>query len=428
MSTIARSITRALVLLLVAAAPAVAQQTPFESVVVDLGDPEARRRIAALRALRDAGYVEAAVPVAPLLTDPVEDVRVEAINAEVAFFLVTPVRVRSRVGMVIEVRGAGLARQAFDRGPTATRPDPVPPEVIEGLIAATDTPGRRARVDAVYALGVLAGRPASPGTPRPPRAAIEALGARLGYQLAEARIAAAEVLARLFSVCGAACTPSGADGVGDALIGALNDRDQRVQAAATAALGALRYDRALAALTDRLAYYGSGDMARIALDALSRIAHPDSLTLFKARLVDRNAVLRRLATEWVTRIGDAQAIGEAEALAAVERADQVLLAAAFAQQRSGRADRLDEIINALDEATLADQAAGYLLELGPAMSARLAMRVQGASPKMRAAALGVLTMIGTEEALPALERLGIDTDPQAGPALANALAWIRARQ
>lgn len=409
--------------------PSPASQTravSFESAVGDLESPDTRRRVGALRALREAGYVEAAVPVARLLTDPVEEVQVEAINAEVAFFAAERIRVRSRFGLIVEVRGASIAREAFDLGPAAVRPDAVPAEVLKGLLAATDAPGRRARVEAVYALGVLA-RPDAGGLSGLFGEIVAGVGARLGYQLPAQRVAAADVLARLFFVCGEACRSAGGDAVGDALVGALNDGSRAVQTAATAALGARRYERAIQALTDRLAHFRSGPMARVTLDALARVAHSESLTLFRARLVDRDPVLRRAAVEGIARLRDAAALAEVETAVGQDRADQVRLAAAFAQHRAGRADRLDDLVGALDDRNLRAQAAGYLWELGPTAAERLAGRLPSGSAAMRLEGARLLATIGTPAVVPAIDVLRADPDPHVAAAVVNAIAWIAAR-
>ena len=47
---------------------------------------------------------EAIVPMAPLVNDPVNDIQLEAIDAELAFFLVEPIQVKKRVALVVEKR------------------------------------------------------------------------------------------------------------------------------------------------------------------------------------------------------------------------------------------------------------------------------------------------------------------------------------
>ncbi len=62
--------------------------------------------------------------------------------------------------------------------------------------------------------------------------------------------------------------------VGDAVITALNDNDRAVKTAAMEALGSMRYERGVQALTDLFQYFGKGAEAEAALDALARIASP----------------------------------------------------------------------------------------------------------------------------------------------------------
>ena len=56
------------------------------------------------------------------------------------------------------------------------------------------------------------------------------------------------------------------------------------------ALGAMRYERAVQALTRAVPSTTSkGELAEAALDALARIAHPSSMPLFVAQLGAKNS-------------------------------------------------------------------------------------------------------------------------------------------
>src|SRR6478609_690622 len=80
-----------------------AAQVSFEQVVQELGSPKASVRLRAIRLLRDAAYPEAAVALSVLLTDPDDEVRLEALAAELNIFLVEPIVTRKHVGLVVEV-------------------------------------------------------------------------------------------------------------------------------------------------------------------------------------------------------------------------------------------------------------------------------------------------------------------------------------
>ena len=125
--------------------------------------------------------------------------------------------------------------------------------------------------------------------------------------------------------------------VGDAVITALNDNDRAVKAEAMQALGAMRYDRGMQALTDLFSYYGKGDPAEAALDALAHIAHAASVPLFTAQLASKTASLRRSAIEGLARMGDPSQLPAIQAVIDKERESSVTLAGAFASVLLGNA-------------------------------------------------------------------------------------------
>ena len=93
---------------------------------------------------------------------------------------------------------------------------------------------------------------------------------------------------------------------GEALIKAVNDSQAEVRYAAMRALGAIGEPRAIAALTEQLAYYKKGEGAWSALDALARIASPASVPVFRERLQDKDPYIRRAAMEGIGRTRDAE--------------------------------------------------------------------------------------------------------------------------
>ena len=54
---------------------------------------------------------------------------------------------------MVEVRGAGNAETAFDSGPLAVWPRPVPDVLTTALLEAVDDEHPRVRIEAIYALG-----------------------------------------------------------------------------------------------------------------------------------------------------------------------------------------------------------------------------------------------------------------------------------
>ena len=151
------------------------QQIAFEDVIVNLKASAPSNRVQALKMLRESGYLEAALPVVPLMADTAKDVQFDAIDTEVSLFLVDEAYTRE-VGRAIVGKGdASLALLAFAEGPGATVANPVPSAVITGLVGATKSPFLEVRFEATYALGVLGPPLVRTGAFREARAAVDRL-------------------------------------------------------------------------------------------------------------------------------------------------------------------------------------------------------------------------------------------------------------
>src|SRR5207253_1752478 len=139
------------------------------------------------------------------------------------------------------------------------------------------------------------------------------LAGLLGVDSAEMRSTALRVIERLYDWReGDPADQS----VGDALVASLNDRRSSVRILAMNALGAMRYERAVQALTDLFTHYERGSEAAAALSALARIAHPSSEPMFIAGLASRDSAVKAAGIEGLARLGDpanAAAISDAAA-------------------------------------------------------------------------------------------------------------------
>ncbi|CAN5747117.1 hypothetical protein BH24ACI4_BH24ACI4_30350 [soil metagenome] len=102
------SIWAAVLLCVAAVSVPSAQPARFDDVIRNLRNPDPNIRLSAVRLLREAKYPEAIVPIAPLANDPVEAIQLEAIAAELSFFLVEDLPERRRRGLLIEVRDAAM--------------------------------------------------------------------------------------------------------------------------------------------------------------------------------------------------------------------------------------------------------------------------------------------------------------------------------
>src|SRR5689334_11275655 len=295
-----------------------AQQLRFDDVVRNLRNPDPKARLSAVKLLRDAKYPEAITPIAPLINDPVDEIQMEAITAELSFFVGDEVKPRHMVGFVVERRNPAVAGSVFDLGPAVVWPRRVPPELTASLIQAIDDESAKVRLEAVYALGVI-------GRPPLPEDQSQRLTKALDHYDPSVRAAAARVVARLKVTA-----------AGDGLLKAINDSQPEVRYAAMRALGALHDTRAVAPLTEQLAFYKKGEGAWSALDALAQLAQPSSAPLFRERLSDKDPNIRRAAAEGLGRLGDTSAISDIQQNVTSDESEPVRIAMAFALQKLGR--------------------------------------------------------------------------------------------
>jgi HEAT repeat protein len=399
--------------ILAIAAPLLAQPAKFEDVVRNLRNPDAKIRVSAVRLLREAGYAEAIVPIAPLVNDPVNDIQLEAIAAELAFYLVEPIPAKRKVAFVLEVRAEGRGPAAFDAGPLAVWPKAAPAELVDALLAAVDDENKRVRLEAIYTLGVVAG---AAGAPLPDAAAARLTKALDHYDPA-VRAGAARVVGRL-------AVKSAIDG----LFKAVNDSSASVRFAAIRALGEIRDERAVQVITDQLKYYDKGEGAVAALEALSRIAHPSSVPQFVARLEDRDPKLRRAAIEGLARTGDKDAI--AKLVFSVNQDDSSIVRAAmtYALHRQGYANYLARMVDYMYYAEPARQIQGYLIEIGGSVVPGVLPRLNDPDPSVRERLAEVLGAIGDQKTAVELTPLKQDSNRDVAAAATHAIERIKMTQ
>src|SRR5213079_3396025 len=106
---------------------------PYEQAIGGLSSADPKVRLHSATLLKESAYVESAIPLAKLLSDPDNAVQLEAIAAEVNIFTAGKAKPR-RVGIItIEDRTRLAAQTTFDGGPLVLGPAPVPPAVLLAL-------------------------------------------------------------------------------------------------------------------------------------------------------------------------------------------------------------------------------------------------------------------------------------------------------
>jgi HEAT repeat protein len=262
---------------------------------------------------------------------------------------------------------------------------------VDALIKALDDEGGRVRSEAAYTLGIIG---------RAPLTADESAGLikALDHYDPAIRTAAARVIGRLQ-----------VKSASDTLIKAINDSSEQVRFASMRALGDLKDESAVQALTEQLKYYGKGEGAWAALDALAHIAHPSSVPLFKARLNDKDEFIRRAAAEGLARTGDASELSTLQAGASTDPSPMTRAAMTFAMQKLGQ-NYLTRLVDFLNSSRLAPQVQGYLRELGPEIVPALMPRLQEPDADVRAQVAEALGALGDTSTVAVLNPLTKDRD------------------
>lgn len=384
-----------------------AQQAQFQDVVRMLRHPDADERLRSVKMLREAGYIEAAEPVAPLIADPVDDVQLAAIDAELSFFMADD-GTRTRFGfMTSRPKSFGLA--SFEAGPGAVKPLPVPAVVIDNLLTAINDENDRVRFEAIHAVGALAQPPLT--VPQ-----LRKLIAGLDHYDGTMRAATARVIGRLQI-----------KEAEDALIAAIGDSNQAVRQFAMYALGEIKSAKAVPALTQQVTHYKSNTQATFALLALARIANPSTADLFRQYLASKDPGHRAASAEGLARVGAVDFVPQLEQRLQSERGPAVQLAYFYALQKLGR-NYLEHIAAALADDDAAQQATEYLVDLGPSIAKDLTPYLVSRDANVRGRVAQVLGVIGGPEVLQSLESAKLDRNPAVARAAAAAVDRINARQ
>jgi HEAT repeat protein len=406
------------------AGPAAAQPGGgADAQLADLQNSSTRTRIETLHQLAEQGRMDAATPMAALLLDGDDDVQFAAVESLLTLYTVRTDLTKRTWGVPSIGRPTTLAESAFEAGPLATMPTAVPADVVANLAAVTlhdDSP--RIRLAAAYGLGVLGSPAMGPMASNAVESVISNVVGALQHPDAATRQVVARVVGRVFAPAPDASAPQA---IGDALVGAMNDRDELVRRWAMDSLGLLRYDRAVQALTDHLSYFGKGEDGAAALHAIARIASPGSAPVMRALLANQYVPFRLLSLEGLGRIGDRGALPQIQESAASSRDPGVLLAAAYARFLLGQGDVV-AVADALAKPDTDIQAKVYLAEIVMTNPLALHPLLRTPNPSTRmivAEILGTSRQPGEAAALQSLQQ---DPAPEVVDAVNEAIRRLQA--
>jgi HEAT repeat protein len=398
-------------------------QVQFEDAVKDLSNESPSVRLKTLQALREAGYPEAAVPVSNLIIDKQDSIQLHAIATELDLFLTDKVTARKDAGEpAVEKRSSLTAEGAFERGPLVVSLRPVPSEVLNALRVAAHDENAHVASEALYAFGALTTQQDEAARSILQRVSQEDLVTVLEGRNSNLREAAARVIGRFYAR--RPTDPPVDAAIGDSLLAALNDKDRGVRTAAMQALGDIRYEPAVQPLTDLVKTPVKGADVDGALDALARIASPQSAPLLKEQLTSKSAVRRTIAVEGLARLNGIVKLGEIQTALTKEQDDEVLLAQSFAATMLADAP-IDQLGEALVRPRVRDQARRYLVELAPGHASRFGRHAMDPDSRIRVEIAEILTLAGDRSALPLVTPLAADQDPAVAFAGGRAVAQLR---
>jgi HEAT repeat protein len=414
-------------------ASAQTRQPSTDSLIYDLKNPDAPRRLAAARELGTAKYLLAISALLPLAEDPDASVRrqVELALEEMTDIRVLPGLVQLTADNEPDIRDRAvhaLVNLHLPRttGPTAAllklgnlinpwsdeysdtvvEPDvPVDASVVAALRARMSDSEDGIRRNTSRGLGILRGE-----------AAIQELLVAVGQDRdPEVRFEAVRALRKI-----------GNASVGDRLVPMLNLNMDRVRNEIMTTLGSLKYQEAVPDLTRIFDQGRAGERARtLALSALADIADPASQSVFLALKADKDASIRLYANEGLARLGDSSLGFTMSADRLVEKNPRVQTAQAFALLRIGREEYLDELVRGLGRTATRDLAREYLLEIPPAQRTAL-FATSSKSATVRAELADVFGLMKDRSALPALQELERDSDSDVARSAERAVRRITA--
>ena len=411
-----------------AGASGASQESSYDAALGQLQDPSGRVRRDALRTLGRSRRLEAARPMAALLRDDDYRVQETAIEAVLGLYLVSDeievLEPRAWGPAAAGGRARSVAEAAFEAGPLAAIPGPVPDEALTGLAwVVRHDEDQPTRILAAYALGVLGAPHMGLVADATARQLANDVTYALQHRDSDTRQVVARVAGRLYRWTPGLEVPVA---VGDALIAAMNDRDALVRRWAMDSLGWMRFERAVQALTGRATYHERGGAEGVAaLHALARGVHPASAQLFAARLTSRVAAYRVIAIEGLARLeacGQLTAIGAA---AAESRDPAAPLAAHFARFRC-RQGEIGPIVAALDREATEQQARVYLEEIGTGEPAALARLLSNPNPAIRLLAVRIIGASRDARQENALQPLLKDATSEVVRAATEAIRRLRA--
>jgi len=377
-----------------------------------ISDPDWNVRVEATKALVEIGGPKTVDPLVRATADNDPEIQIRATDGLVNVYLPGYSKTGmsgtlQRAGNTIKGKFSDTNDQIIDAF-VEVRPDVI---TAIGRLARGGA-SLEARANAARALGILRGRAAIPDL-------VEALHSKDDQVMYESLIALQKIR-----------DPAAAPGI----TFLLRDLDDKIQIAALETTGILRNREAAADVRDAMAHARTPKVRRAALTALAMIADPADRNTLLNTLNDKDDGLRAAAAEGLGRLANPADRPALEKAFADERKMNPRLSDAFALVSLGNLDAgefspLKYLVNTLNVRSYRGVASAFLTELARDIKVRQALYPMLArAPKDEKIQMSViLARSGDRDSIPYLEKLSVDPDNEVAQEGIRSLRTLRAR-
>jgi HEAT repeat protein len=386
----------------------------IEKIEPYLSDPVLDVRTEAVKAVVEIGTQRSLDPLIKATTDSDPEIQIRATDGLVNFYL--PGYARTGMGASFRRIGNSIKSKFTDTNDQVIDAYiQVRPEVILALgKLARGGASMEARANAARAVGILRGRQAIPDL----QDALRSKDSRLIY----------ESLVALQKIH----DPSAGPGVAFLL----RDLDEKVQTTAIETTGLLGNRDAINTLRDILDRSKKKDVRRAALTAMAQMPDPQLRGIYLARLEDKDDGIREAAAEGIARLKDPSDRARLETVFSTEKKTEPRLSQSFAlvslgKRDMGDLDPLRYLVNNLNSAAYRGVSRAYLIELARDPETRKILypvfQEPNATKDEKTGLAQVLGLSGDRDAIAPLEALSKDINPEVSEEALRALRSLRAR-
>jgi HEAT repeat protein len=379
-----------------------------------LSDPVLDVRLEAVKAIADIGTQRSLDPLIKALNDNDPEIQIRATDGLVNFYL--PGYARSGLGASFRRIGTSIKSKFTDTNDQVIDAFiQVRPEVVRALgRVARGGATMDSRANAARAIGILRGREAIPDL-------AEALRSKDSQVIYESLIAIQKIR-----------DPS----AGPLVAFLLRDLDEKVQIAAIETTGLLANRGALNDLRDILDRSKKMSVKRAALTAMAQMPDPELHGVYIARLPDKDEGIREAAAEGIARLKNPDDRPRIESAFSSEKKTGPRLSQAFALVSLGQREMtelapLRYLVDNLNSAAYRGVSRAYLTELTRNPENRQALypvfTESNATKEEKTGLAQVLSVSGGQDSIAPLEALSRETTPEVSEEATRALRNLRAR-